>query len=97
MRTTNKKYSVEFKIKAVELSIHRGNTSTIADELGIPAKNISRWKKEYEEGRFNLTSKTKVKLPYEIETIALKKALRDKEIENEILKKALRIFTVAGR
>lgn len=97
MEIKNKKYSVDFKIKAVELSKQRGSVVEIATELGILAKNLSRWRQEYDAGKFDLKAKTKIKTKDELELIALKKDLRDKEIECEILKKALRIFSLSGK
>jgi transposase len=97
MEIKNKTYSVDFKIKAVELSKQRGSVVEIANELGVLAKNLSRWRQEYDAGKFDLKSKTKIKTKDELEMIALKKGLRDKEIECEILKKALRIFTLSGK
>ncbi len=44
-----RKYSKEFKIKAVELSNVRGNTKQIAMELGISADLIYRWRRELEQ------------------------------------------------
>ena len=93
-----KKYSKNNKIKAVELSIHKGNISMVADELGISAKNISRWKQEYEAGKYaDDYISTNIKTQEQLENIALRKALKDAELERDILKKELGIFYKSGR
>jgi transposase len=92
-----RKYSKEYKIKAVELSRQRGSMKEIADELGISSKNIS-WNKEYEAGKYSenyIHSNSKSK--EQLENIALRKALRDAELERDILKKALGIFSKSDR
>lgn len=97
MEKTKQHYSVAFKIKAVELSKHRNSIAVVAEELGVSAKNISRWQQEYDHGKFDLQAKIKRKNKEELEIAALRKQLKDTAIENEILKKALRIFTVTGK
>ena len=47
MKQSNRKYSLEYKIKAVELSNHRGSLESVASELGIFSKNISRRRQQY--------------------------------------------------
>jgi transposase len=92
-------YSQEFKIKAVELSNHRGGSlNQVALELNIPVKNLSRWKQEYRLGILqNGADKGFVQSKETIENIALRKALKDAQIERDILKKALSIFSKSDR
>jgi transposase len=98
MTPAKRTYSNEFKIKAVELSDFRGSLQEVATELGIPSKNISRWRQEYKVGRLTgLPKAEKAKTAIESENIALKKALRDAELERDILKKALGIFSKSDR
>ena len=97
METTRKKYSKDFKIKAVELSNHRGIIKSVARELDIPTDNLRRWKREYNEGKYNPTFKPAVKSKEELENMELRKALRDAELERDILKKALSIFSKSDR
>ncbi len=47
MKSIRKKYSLEYKIKAVELSNHRENVKSVAEELSIPIDNLRRWRQEY--------------------------------------------------
>lgn len=98
MKTTKRNYSKEFKIKAVELSNHSGKLKEVAAELDIPTDNLRRWKREYKAGKFDLTSTNKpLRGKEEIEIIALRKALREAEIERDILKKALCIFSKSDK
>jgi transposase len=97
MEATRKKYSLDFKIKAVELSNHRGIVKSVAKELDIPTDNLRRWKREYNEGKYNSSFKPPMKSREEVENMELRKALRDAELEREILKKALSIFSKSDR
>lgn len=84
-------YSLEFKLKAVELSNERGSSTIVARELNISSDNIKRWKKEYNQGK--LTGKiVSVKSKEEQELILLRKELADVKMERDILKKAVSIF-----
>ena len=67
----------------------------VAEELGIRADLVSRWMREYthyQEGSFsghgnpNLTDEQK-------EIVRLKRELKDAQIERDILKKAVSIFS----
>jgi len=70
----------------------------VALELDIPSKNISRWEQEYQSGQFNGSSKAKkTKFAIEQENIALRKALQEAQLERDILKKALGIFSKKDR
>ncbi|MBU0696047.1 MAG: transposase [Bacteroidetes bacterium] len=94
MTPEKRKYSLEFKIKAVELSNHRSELQSVALELGIPVKNLSRWKHEYNAGKLDpLNKPIAIRSKEELENIALRKALREVELERDILKKALGIFS----
>ncbi|MBC7615031.1 MAG: hypothetical protein H7202_03095 [Pedobacter sp.] len=74
------------------------NFNQIANELGMPAKNLSGWKHEYALGKFgNATPISIPKSDVALENIALRKALRDAELERDILKKALGIFSKNDR
>ena len=79
----------------VELSKNRENLSELAAELGIRPELISRWRKEFlnkGEGSFPGHGKPK-HTPEEAEIARLKKQLRDVEMERDILKKAISIFS----
>jgi transposase len=95
METTKRKYSNDFKIKAVELSNYRGALKSVAEELNIPTDTLRKWKSEYKTGKFTSmgTPTVKIKSKEELENISLRKALKDAEMERDILKKALGIFS----
>jgi transposase len=95
MRTQKRSYSIEFKIKAVELSNQRGSLSDVAQELNISSDNLKRWKKEYKDGKF--TGTIKIKSLEEQELIRLQKELADVKLERDILKKAVGIFSKSDR
>lgn len=85
-------YSLEFKLKAVELSNQRGSLISVANELNVSSDNIKRWKKEFIQGK--LTGKTiPVKSKEEEELLQLRKELADVKMERDILKKAVGIFS----
>ncbi len=97
MEKQKRNYSKEFKIKAVELSKSRGAIKLVASELNIPADNLRRWRREYELGKYSEFSKPKTKSKEELENIALRKALREAEMERDILKKAVSIFSKSDK
>lgn len=98
MTTSKRSYTTEFKIKAVELSNLKGSINQVAKELDVPEKNIRTWKKLYSLGKLDPDYSTeKSKSAIELENIALKKSIYDTKLENEILKKAIAIFTKKDR
>ena len=94
-----KSYSKSFKIKAVELSNVRGNVQDVARELGVGAELIYRWRKELERNPDLAFSGNGVKQLTEEqkELEHLRKELKDAKLENEILKKAVSIFSKSDR
>ena len=96
MENSRKSYSKEFKQKAVELSNVRGNVQEIARELGVKSSLIYRWRREMTNspdlsfggnGKKQLTEEQK-------ELDRLRKRLSHVEMERDILKKAVSIFSV---
>lgn len=99
MKETRSNYSREFKEKAVELGNVRGNVQEIARELGIAADLIYRWRREMgNDPSLAFGGKGKKRLTEEQRELArLKKELADVKMERDILKKAVRIFSVSDR
>jgi len=99
MSRVKKNYSVEFKKKAVELSFARGSVTQICKELDIPTSVLSRWRRESDQyGKNSFPGRGKPKLTDEQREITeLKKKLRNSELENQILKKAVSIFSANDR
>ena len=84
-------FTEEFKREAVRLAQERGNLSAVARDLGINDSVLQRWKKRLEQrqerpfpGRGN---------PRDEEMAKLQRELAQVKEENEILKKAVGIFT----
>jgi len=87
-------YDKEFKLNAV--SLYHGDSKTISEiseELGIPEATLNGWVKQYNmekeksflgSGKFRASEK---------EFQELRKRATDAELERDILKKALAIFS----
>ena len=95
MKRERKSFDKEFKLMAVNLCLTGRPAKEVAEELGIRTELVRRWKREYEQtgigsfsghGNANLTVEQK-------EIVELKKALKEAQIERDILKKAVSIFS----
>jgi transposase len=95
MEHTRKTYTKEFRIKAVELSNERRSVISVAQELDIAHETLRRWKKQYNKGKLTLNP-MKTKSRDELENIRLRKELRESNLERDILKKAVAIFSRNG-
>lgn len=88
-------YDAEFKKMAVDLSHHRDDIGKLAEELEISRELLYRWRREAKvakEGAF--PGHGNPKLTDEQKEIArLKKELREAQLERDILKKAVSIFS----
>ncbi|MDE1191205.1 MAG: transposase [Arachidicoccus sp.] len=86
-------FTEEFKKKAVVLSVSRGSVKEVAEELGIRAELLSKWRSNplYNGGHLLADN---LKLSEEqLKIRRLEKELREIKLESEILKKALGIFS----
>jgi transposase len=90
-----RKFDREFKHMAIELSYNREDIPVLATELDIRPDLIYRWRREAEahkgasfpgQGNKSMTEEQK-------EIARLKKELRDAQLERDILKKAVSIFS----
>jgi transposase len=94
MSKTRRKYSREFKVEAAKLSSNSDKSvEEIAESLGISQSSLNRWRKEYgtdPEQAFPSNGHLKGR---DEEMVRLKKELKQAQMENEILKKAVAIFT----
>ena len=92
---TRKKYDREFKQMAIELSKHRDDVKTLAEELEITPDLLYRWRREASVYRgASFPGQGNPKLTEEEKEIArLKKELRETQLERDILKKAVSIFS----
>lgn len=99
MKKQKRNYSPEFKQKAVELTYARGHVSGVCRELDIPTSVLHRWRREQKKyGKNSFPGKGNPKQTDEEKEISLlKKQLRDMELERDILKKAISIFSTSDR
>jgi len=85
-----RRFDRDFKIRAVQMVSEGGQTAAeVARSLGIHANQLYNWKRKFSDdgekafpGKGHLT-----------EISALRKKLRDVEMERDILKKAVGIFS----
>lgn len=97
MSKLRRKFSKEFKLEIVKRSLEEGAVVLeISEEYGIHTNTLSRWRREFIKsgeidsfpgnGKEQLTSE-------EREIKRLKKQLREAELERDILKKAIHVFS----
>ncbi len=93
MGKAKRKYSESFKEKAVSLSYQRENIKELADELGVQVQRIYKWRATTRKD-VNIKTITNSKLQEELpEVKRLKKELKETQLELEIFKKAVHIFS----
>ena len=90
-------FTEEFKREAVRLAVERGNVSAVARDLGIVESCLTRWKRRVEEEAAQTDTRPR---PFpgqgnarDEEVARLRRELARVQEENEILKKAVGIFT----
>ena len=91
-REERRVFTEEFKRDAVRLTKERGNISQVARDLGVHESVLSRWKRQMEKGVENPFPGQGN--PQDPELARLKREMARLKEENEILKKAVGIFTV---
>jgi transposase len=95
MRKIRKSYTKEFKESAVELCLS-GDRSVkcIAEELGVHPTSLCKWVRASEEEKAGgLKAFPGKGIPRDEELARLRKEVADLRETNEILKKAMAIFT----
>ena len=98
MKLERKKFDKAYKLMVVELVLSGKSKRSVSEELGLKPDYVNRWVREYKankEGSFSgngnpILSETEKKV------LALEKELREAKLENEILKKAVGIFSKRG-
>ncbi|WP_134087712.1 transposase [Olivibacter sp. XZL3] len=89
----HRKFDDSFKIMAVDLSVVKGSVAEVAKELDIDPSLLSKWRRNPRyNGNKVLPDNPKLS-PEEQELRILRKKLRDTELERDILKKAIAIFS----
>ena len=95
MKKERRHFDREFKQMAVNLCLAGRPVKEVAGELGIRDEMLHRWKREfsqYGEGSFSGNGKANM-TPEQQEVEKLKKELREAQLERDILKKAISIFS----
>ena len=95
-----RKYDLEFKRNAVLMTMEMDRSvKEVAADLGIAADLLSRWRREYAARQeLAFPGNGKEALSEEERRIReLEKRLRDVEVERDILKKAMAIFSRASK
>ncbi len=99
MTRDRKYYSKEFKLKAIELSYARESAKQVAEELGIAPAMLYKWRANLlTDGVRSFSGNgNKKQTPEEKEIALLKKQVRELQLEREILKKAVGIFSKSDK
>jgi transposase len=95
-----KKYDKAFKERAVKLMSEGRKVGHLSEELGVPETMLYRWRKEAETmgGSVRFTGNGNIRLTDEQRRIReLEKELAESRMEQEILKKAIAIFSQKDR
>ena len=94
MSKKRRQYTREFKVEAAKLSYNSDKSvEEMADDLGVSLSSLRRWRKEYQADHDQAFPGQGQMKERDQEVAQLKKELRQAQMENEILKKAVAIFT----
>jgi len=98
MTQSRRHYSRGFKENAVKLSYERSNISDLARELGIRVSFLYRWRKDVStKGKESFSGNGKQSVtPEHEEVLELRKQLKCKEMELEMLKKGMLFHSDRG-
>ena len=92
---SRRKFDKSFKLEVVRRSLDGITIKQLSEELDISYNVIGRWRRQYlKTGQDSFPGEGKEQLTAEQQQIRqLKKDLADANLETEILKKAIRIFS----
>jgi transposase len=98
MSNTRNQYTKEFKLEAVKL-LHKSDKSVeqLAKSLGVAKSTLHRWQSELQADPAQAFPGNGQLKERDVEMARLNKELRQAQMENEILKKAVAIFTQSQR
>ena len=91
-----KKYENEFKVMIVELINSGQSVKTISEEYNLHDSMLRRWRREF-KAKLGDFSKKKVLSAEALENKRLQKELKDVQMERDILKKAVSIFSKSDK
>lgn len=93
-----KHYEREFKLMIVDLLVSGQSVRSVSEEYGLNDSMIRRWRRECNRGKEAFTGKGIPSLtPEEKEVAKLKRELKEVQMERDILKKAVSIFSKGDR
>ena len=96
--STRRKYSREFKIEATKLSYNSDKpVEAIAEKLGISQSSLNRWRREFGTDPDQAFPGNGQRKERAAEVVRLTKELKQAQLENEILKKAVAIPSTSLR
>ena len=90
-KENRRRYDADFKNEVLKMVESGRSVPEIAQSLGIGGNLIYYWVKRAKKG--NSAQKDKPSLVFDEEKLALQKRVKELEMEQEILKKALGIFS----
>jgi len=100
MSKLQKRYTKAEKLEVVSLSLEEGqNVKTIAERFGVSVNTIYNWRSTYSKHKEDSFpgKGNKIMSESERKIALLEKQLKEKELEIEILKKAVHIFSDTRR
>lgn len=100
MSKLQNRYTKAEKLEVVSLSLETGqNVKTIAERFGVSVNTIYNWRSTYAKHKEDSFpgKGNKVMSESERKIVLLEKQLKEKELEVEILKKAVHIFSDTRR
>lgn len=92
-KKSRRKYDAAFKTEVIKMIAAGRSVADVARSLGVGENLIYRWKKKVIEISETAISEPGIPQVSLAEHLALQKQLREVEMERDILKKALGIFT----
>jgi transposase len=90
-KENRRRYDADFKNEVLKMVESGRPVPEIAQSLGIGSNLIYYWVKRAKKG--NAAQKARPELVFDEEKLALQKRVKELEMEREILKKALGIFS----
>jgi transposase len=97
MRKGNRRYTSEFKLEAVRMALGRnGSVGQVARGLGVPANNLYKWIRLFEEDSNGNSAKVSARAESP-EMRELRRELERVRMERDILKKAIAVFSQQPR